>query len=692
MTPDEIDELFHNIPEDEETKIHILKQVRRTVEGLRETNSPELGALAEKIGNGSRQGQWRVPLGKSGLLDFFLTLAKGDDPGVAVAVHALRIIGNTCADQDENRQRVVESGCLPRLVAMLGHGALVRFAVPVLFNICVDYEPAQTAAYKAGLTIYLVDIISNKNRLREEVAPYIGIVYKLFGLVVTQEFDPDLVPLVTPFCLFTEARARVSLSPDSSDDPETFLELSSVALTYLSSQQLLENFLEAPGAVSLFLEAFQTAAKDSSLLQVDGAEDQAQLKQLQLAFTETLADLSANPRFVEVCPLDSDPAHLLLRWVSSPARQMPLQAAACLALGNIARSDTSSIALVRDISVHKALIAILSSDSSATDAQLLHSVLSFLKNLSIPASNKPMLVHAGLLDHHVLPRIWGLDTQPQVQFDAVSLARLLLVNCPTTVRRVCVFSFDPDSSSSPPNRTLLHQLIDLHRKADQEPTKMETARAVANVCRVLHSNRPIGSSLLPESESSSLPSLSSEAEARSLLQNLYSTHQSLADVLVYLGLQTKFPVLRSELWFVLAVMAQSAEGAAVVIQTINERPQIVNILAETITSENIPGDGQTLQDVGGSDSLAGLDDDFSAIGNALGQLEPQQVDTAKTATMAKVDRENSLVLIAELLRQYPDELDPTARSTFSRILKAGGELVLGDRNVKSQTSDQLLDS
>lgn len=471
----------------------------------------------------------------------------------------------------------------------------------------------------------------------------------------------------------------MSLSSDPSDGVEIFLELSSTALTYLSSQQLRGGFLETPGAISLFLKALQTAARDPSILQVDNADDQAQLKQLQLAFAETLADLSADPRFVETCPLDSHPASLLLQWVSSPAYEMPLPAAACLALGNIACSDAPSIALVQKISVHKALIAILSSDSSATDAQLLHSVLSFLKNLSIPASNKAVLGDAGLLDPHVLPHIWDLDSQPQVQFDAVSLARLLLVNCPTTVRRVCA-PLNADSLSSPPNRTLLCQLMDLHRKADQEPTKMETARAVANVCRVLHSDKPVGSSLLPQSPSSSL-SLSSE-EARSLLRNFYNTHRAIAETLVYLGLQTKFPVLRSELWFVLALMARSTEGAPVVIQIMNGWPQMVNVLVETVTGEKIPGETQVLQDVSSSNPPVGLDD-LSAIGGALSQLEPQQVDLAKTATMIKVNRENGLVLIAELLRQYPDELTPSARGTFNRILMAGGELVLGDRDDKT---------
>ncbi|KAI0173040.1 ARM repeat-containing protein [Hypoxylon sp. FL1284] len=675
MTPDEIEELLINAPDEEESRIRILQDIRTTAEGLQAVDSPELGALTEKVGNGSRQGPWRIPLGRSGLLDFFLTLAIKHSQDVQIATHSLRVIGNTCADQDENRQRVVDSSCLPQLVEMLANDTLARVVVPVLFNVCVDYEPAQESAYKAGLVTYLVDIL-RRPPLRDEVSPYIAIVYKLLGLVAAQEYKPDLVPLITPFCLLTEARDRLSSSSDSPEDVEAFIGLSSASLTYLARQELQQSFLETTGAVSLFLEAFQMATEESLLLQIDDAEDQEQLKQLQLAFTEALADISANPRFVDMCQLDGHQATLLLRWISSPDHRPTLRTAACLALGNIARSDASSIALVQDMSVHKALIAILSSDPSASDAQLLHSTLSFLKNLSIPPSNKEVLSHAGLLDRHVLPRVWGLDTQPQIQFDAVSLTRLLLISCPTTLRHVCAGPPKADSSvSSPPDETLLHQLMDLHRKADQEPIKMEIARAAANVCRVLHSDKPVGSSLLPESA----PSLSPpDGEARSLLQNFYSTHHALGETLVYLGLQTKFPVLRSELWFVLALMARSAEGAAVVIQIINEHPRIVNVLVEAVTGEQTPVEDMESQDVAGSNQSTGLDD-VSALG-ALGQLEPQQVEQAKTATVAKVDRENCLVLIAELSKQYSDSISPLAKSTFSRLLKTGGELVLGARN------------
>ncbi|KAI0844232.1 armadillo-type protein [Daldinia vernicosa] len=660
MTPDEIQDLFNNIPQDEESRVQALEELLSTARRLQETKSPELQVLAEQIGNGSREERWRIPLGRSGLLDFFLGLIKGDELDPDLATHTLRVTGNSCADQDENRQRVVDSGCLPQLVKLLTHDSLLQVAIPVLFNICVDYEPAQAAASKAHLGIYLIDLIQTRP-LQEKALPYMNIIYKLLGMAVAQEFEPDLINPQAPYLLLSQA--TLDASERGFPDFDGFLGLSSAALAYLSHQKLQDSFLETPGAVAVFISAFQRATKGVSVFNIDDTDEQAQLAQLQSMYTKTWADLSAHPQFASLCSLDSPVAGLLLGWISS-SHDTELQIAACLAFGNIARTDAQSIALVQDMSVHKSIIPILSSDSE-TDAQLLHCALSFLKNLSIPSSNKAVLGGAGLLDPNVLPRIWNLDTQPQVQFDAVSLTRILLVNCPENVRRVCVASNTQD-------KTPIQQLIDLHHKADQEPTKMETARAVAGVCRVLHSDKPAGSSLLPESS----PSPASEDEVSSPLRGFYSKHPALPDTLLYLGLQTKFPVLRSDLWFVLALMARSTEGFAIVKQAILQHPELKDLLAAAVAGER--GANQEA----GSNPPVGNGLDLSAIG----QLEPQQVDPKKAAAMTKVDRENALVLIAELAKSGPDALPSDVRDVFVQMLKTGGQLVLGDRNEKVESA------
>ncbi|KAI2607705.1 ARM repeat-containing protein [Hypoxylon fragiforme] len=675
MTPDEIETLFSNVPDSEESRVEALQQVLDVVQKLHETKSQDLVTLAEKVGNGSRQEPWRVPLGESGLLGFFLDLLKGDDTPQDLAIQCFRIIGNSCADNDENRQRVIDSGCIPQLVKLLETDSLLQYAIPVLFNICVDYEPAQAAAYKARLAIHLLD-----SQLLEKTAAYKHIVYKLIGFVATQEFEADLVVTQTPYRLLNLAIQEASSS--ESPDLDNFLGLSSAALAYLSHQYLQDSFLETPDGTQLFLEAFKTSTNGGELFQLETPEEQSQLRQLQGTFTQALADLSANPLFVSLFPLDSPVVNSLIDWISSP-HDVILQSAACLTLGNLARSDASSTTLVQEMLVHKPLIATLSSHSLAQDPQLLHCILSFLKNLSIAASNKAVLGDAGLLDPEVLPRIWHLDTQPQVQFDAISLTRLLLVNCPANVRRVCVPAAGQDQTS-------IQQLMELHPKADQDPIKMEISRAVANICRVLHSSNPIGSALLPQPP---LPDQTEEEEeAQHLLQEFYAKHTTIPTTLLYLGLQSRFPVLRSELWFVLALMARSPQGAVFINDAmLHQHPQIIDILVESVTGEkpSAPAiDNDDHHDASddtpptqGSDNPDDDDDDddVSAITKQLSQLEPQQADPAKAATMVKVDRENGLVLIAELLKQCSSDLPAATKATFERILRTGGELVLGSR-------------
>lgn len=54
-------------------------------------------------------------------------------------VHSLRIVGNSCADTDANRARVVEGDDLKIVVDQLKDESVLPYAIPVLFNILVDY-------------------------------------------------------------------------------------------------------------------------------------------------------------------------------------------------------------------------------------------------------------------------------------------------------------------------------------------------------------------------------------------------------------------------------------------------------------------------------------------------------------------------------------------------------------------------
>ncbi|KAI0858477.1 armadillo-type protein [Xylaria cubensis] len=645
-----INQLLDEIPSnEEEEQTKALQRVADIARDLwkSEPGSTDLDLLAQRVGDLAREESNRIPLGQSGLLEFFCSVVSTQGVRASLVVQCLRIIGNSSADTDENRARVVASECLPAIVALLNNDdEVLAFVILVLFNICVDYEPAQKAIYQAGINPELVSLISGP-RL-EDAAPLLNYICKLLGFVATQEPEANLVHPATPFVLL-----RLADNQPIPIDAKEFLGQTSVALTYLSQEQFQQSFLETPGSIKLILQTYSTACEDLDA-SLEGPEDEAQLKQVQTAFTATLADLSAHSLFASSCSLDGPEVATLQRWIST--KHIPLQSAACLALGNIARSDEKCVYLVQERRIHEPLVSVLA-DKSNVDAGLLHSVLCFLKNLAIPAANKPILGDAGLFEVEALPRIWDLDTQTQVQFDAVSLARLLLVGCPANVHRIC----------APEGKSKLQSLIDLSARSDQEPTQMETARAITTVCRVLHST--------PATSPSS--DIVDQSSPRVDLDTFYATHSTIVDAMLRLGQQSKYPILRSELLFALALMARTAAaGAAAISRTASQQEKLITFITEVITGEK-PVTDQIPNETENSSAPSSLED----IQNLVA-LEPQAPTQKSTTTTTRdVDRENALVLVAELLRHSSssDALSADVKKRFEDLLREGGERVLRER-------------
>jgi hypothetical protein len=479
-----------------------------------------------------------------------------------------------------------------------------------------------------------------------------------------------------------------------------------VALAYLANEHFQTRLLEG-GYFGLLVEAFSDSYRRFDLANAD-PEDAQQLKQIWNGFVQASADISALPSFSFHHPVGSNVVQRLTNWLSGPPSDTHLQTAACLCLGNLARSDDASIAIVKD--AFPPLLAILtkavpslstsSTPNSPPPSQLLHAVLSFLKNLAIPPANRTLL--GSLLDPplSILPHLWSsTDTQPQTQFAAVSLTRLLLAGSqPANVRRVCArLSADPSSPAR--DRSNLHLLMSLRARVDAEPTKLEAARAVAAVCRTLHS--PSMPQVLSadwdtagdEDSSPFEPPLPSTGKDDESLRRarFYVMHADIARALAHLVTQTRFPALRSEAFFVLALMSRSADGARVVVESL-EAVETCRALVEAITGRDML-DGHELlaaqlssgtcalsemqgqlQQRGGATTTSGELDPLEGLG-----LEPQQVDPAQAASMAIVDRENCLVLVAEVLRHYGELIPLFKKTVLEEILAKGGEQVLHER-------------
>lgn len=575
-------------------------------------------------------------------------------------------------------------------------------------------EPAQLQASNAGLSGILVNILCS-HRL-QHCRPFLNIMCKTLLLLVSQgmsfcyfcltirsiltrfpEPETKLANPETPALLLNLATSRTYAL-----DLEEFCELTSVALAYLAGEQFQNRLLET-SFFGLLVEAFSDSYTRFDIASAD-PEDAQQLKQLWNGFVQVCADISALPPFSAHHPVGSPVIQRLINWLSGPSSDSHLQTAACLCLGNLARSDDASTAIVKD--VFPPLLAILTravpslsttnTPNSPPPSQLVHAVLSFLKNLAIPPANRPLL--GSLLDPplSILPHLWSTtDTQPQTQFAAVSLTRLLLAGSPpasANVRRVCApLSSDPCSPAR--DRSNLHLLMALRARVDAEPTKLEASRAVTAVCRALHTSPvsqllPAGWEGAPSGDSQTqLPTPSSatgEADVSSRRSNFYIAHGDIPLALVQLVTQTRFPALRSEVWFVLALMSRDSDGARVAMEVLASI-EACRTLFEAITGRDMldghellaaagPADLQQLQQRGGERGASGETDPLGGLG-----LEPQQADPAHSASMAVADRENCLVLAAEVLRQYGQYVPLFKKNILEEALAEGGKQVLQER-------------
>jgi hypothetical protein len=441
---------------------------------------------------------------------------------------------------------------------------------------------------------------------------------------------------------------------------DDFIALANTAVAYLQHEKF-QQALIAQGAVdttlAVLVDSYTRFDSHPSIGSSEPDRDEAKaLSQMRSNLNQVLSDISALPEFKEAYPVVSPLTSSLRRWLLSP--QLQLQVCACIMLGNLARSDAACEEFVHTSQVHKPLISVL---SEANDSQLLHAAIGFLKNLALPLKNKEAIGAAGLFD--VMPRLWALDTLQQIQFSSISLARQLTIGTFENVRKVCKrLSEDEDSPAN--TRTNLSLLIALFERTDVAPIKMEISRLITSVCRVTTSY----TGRAPE-------------EMERIRQKFFRMHPDVGRPLSFMVSQDKWPVVRSEGWFVFALMARFPEGA----QCISDLMQDVTVfqpLVEILTGKRIVDYTPSSASPSSEASIA-LTSPGSGVSYNFEGRTPESVQPhAQAAEMARIDRENALVLVSEMLKNRGSEMAIMRRALFEDLLKGGTEIMMSYQESK----------
>ncbi|KAL8933753.1 MAG: hypothetical protein Q9211_005605 [Gyalolechia sp. 1 TL-2023] len=384
------------------------------------------------------------------------------------------------------------------------------------------------------------------------------------------------------------------------------------AISIFLQQERFRRELVEHDLVTVFLDVL-TGSYSHEALDIDTEEE---ISILRNVISQILSDISATNVFARSYPLDSPLVGSLIQRLSSPYDQ--LRIASCLVLGNLARSDSVCLDMVRRFSLHRKLLEVVQDQS---DIQVVYAALGFLRNLALPAENKSTIGTQQSVE--TISSFWSLDSSPQVQHKSVCLLRQLLNNCIGNVRWL-LESLSPDQDSPAHDKTYLSLLLLLFGRTDDGSTKVEIGRTIATICRCIASS------------SQGLPLESTDA----ILHRLYGMHADIARPLALMVSQSRFPIIRSEGWFALALMARSREGTAPVSEALQQM-EVFGALVTTITGQPTNGPDPSAQERQNrlSDSSGG------GGGGGSGEIRSEQ-----EREMQAKDRENALVLVNELLK------------------------------------------
>ncbi|KAI9700816.1 MAG: hypothetical protein M1836_002185 [Candelina mexicana] len=582
-------------------RLEALRDVRGTLDQMWWCNSDFLVTAAEVLADGSRDPKWRKPFGETGVLYFFLDILGTDRVEDGLMTQALRLVGNSCADTDENRQRLVDSGCFPALIKQLNNAVLVSIAVPAIFNVCTDFgEPGQQQAASDGLSHELISLLASRNFDGDGL---LGYICRSLELILPFPQALASAPDDSTEVLMGHASAQTISLTDFSTLVNCFVLL--LQDTRFQSRLIAKHSFER--ALTILVESYSRFTDSEELdlahlsltAQTERLEDEQLLHGMRDSLIQVLSDVSALPEFSAVYPLQSPLIGSLRVWLSVPQTQ--LQTCACVMLGNVARSDETCRTMVQNYRVHEPLLLAL---EASNDSQVLHAASGFLKNLVVLAENKITVGKTRII--RVLARLWSLETLPQIQYAGASLARQLITGSYRNIQGLLVpLSADPDSPAH--SRTYLSLLLVLYEKTDQVSTRTEIARTITAICRILNSAHP--------------PVAVDDFEET--VHRFYSLHKEVARPLASMVSQSQWPVVRSEGWFAFALMAKNQEGAAAVSHAMHNFA-VIRPLIETVTGKSFNGHG--------------------ALETPEAELDQRQVE------MKRRDRENAMVLISELLR------------------------------------------
>ncbi|KAF2837695.1 ARM repeat-containing protein [Patellaria atrata CBS 101060] len=460
----------------------------------------------------------------------------------------LRIIGNCCADLGDNR--TVSLYYLENIVECFQRPNLVDVTLSVLYNLCNDFEDGQTAAARMNLNRIICNLFTSGRLSPDTEAASRAIdllswsaermTASILQEIVADDSGSSLAQILQ-LCLDTQ-------------DPEDYDNLLSVCVAYLRDKDLQQRVASQPALLTLLLNVYQDAVERLT----DSQLASGNISKTLMNILARLSDVSALDAYSKsgLYSISSPFTQRLTKLLQSDS--MYLRICGSILLGNLAVSDEACLALLQNNHVNVTLLDML---RTSTDLEVLHAAAGCLSHLARPQGTKAHLISDGILPATF--RLFSFDHQT-LRLDAAVIVRELTSHSYECTRHIIKDIVPADDVSEP--ETYHSSLLKMAQLGG--PAALQIARAIIFMLRSIHST---------DSESVT------ETDKSALLASFF--HSSLVARPLLLLIKQEDPLLRSEAWFGLALMARHEAGATLIAKGL-EDDNVFKRLEEVLT---IPG-------------------------------------------------------------------------------------------------------
>ncbi|XP_043524881.1 rap1 GTPase-GDP dissociation stimulator 1-B isoform X2 [Frieseomelitta varia] len=341
-----------------------------------------IAKTAKAIAEIAKSEKGREKCTSTDLVNALLDLLKEDH--IDVLTQTSRALGNICYENENGKKFVEDKNGLISILAVLEKSITLKDVegVPFLRNVA------------AGLLLNFLDQPSlHIEALKQEVVPIICSILEIDGstggeaamhslLILGILNDANIIFLDERL---TQILVNILSTYTSSELSETCLEL-------LHGQAEDENaklLLAKAGVCELLLKLLEKHSPYCT--------DEETRSVLKIACNLIILILIGDDSMNYLYDQSNGIAYKkLVEWLESEDKD--LQITAVLAMGNFARTDTHCKLMVAQ-GVHRNLLKLLQKNNTdVADIRSQHALLSALRNLVIPADNKPVILKDGLID------------------------------------------------------------------------------------------------------------------------------------------------------------------------------------------------------------------------------------------------------------------------------------------------------